>query len=983
MSQEMGKNCARCGVPVQSSEDLCKVCAADATSRTSTVPCVVCGATNLSHAVVCEACGAPFQSSGSSGGRESEEFGHQITGINGRRAELQVIEDCFDLCLEKNFVGGCIVVGESGMGVSTLLHSLCERLTGRMPENRIFHVHCRKDQDLFGPIRGVIRQRLQAAEGADPVASRMRLASMVGEVLGAESATMVTETAHLLGYLANIPFPNSPVLQTLESDQELLFKRVTEAIVRFIRNDTVDGPIALVLDGIHRTTPESRKFHMEILNELGPVPVMVVIGGKPEIRDMSDNPSVVRVNLEPLDDDIMSGLFREFMPLLDDPPQELIEAVINRSAGNPGSLKQLCALLRESGVVDTTTEPWTADVSKLSMADIPVSLIDALKARMERLDPRDRAVLKYASVIGDVFWDEGVTSLTRQRVKMKDDISAAQIWADDSDGLALSSSLTRLVERLFIVEVPERDISGSIKYAFVKSGIREEVLRDMEDDERRALHVLAAQWLSHVTEKNGHLFSWDEAVQWEAAGENHLAALAYSRAARYARSRYLNQKAIKLFQKVLDLADDRDRVLILDTLHDLGSVQELLGQYEAAELYYTEMLRHAWILVHRGKAGAALNKIGRLYRSRGDAAAARAFLDRGMLLFKAADDAKGVAACLGDLGELARRQGSYDRAFKLVTQALELQRKMNNKLSIAVCLHSLGHIEAGRASYAQAGRYLEEAFNLRREQGDKGGMAHTLSALAIVHFSRGDLESAIARWEAALNLAQEVGDRRMLAIVHNNLGEALRDQGKLQESMDHFKSCEVVVTTLDDRILHSEVSRNIGILSHKMGELESAKLQLERSLMLAREVGGKELEGLALRACGELAAETMWDTSNPEAQDEAVSYFDKALELFRFSGNEYEVARTLHVYGNRLLEKGDMNGGKELLEQAEGIFQKIQSKTGDKISRTIREIISQPTKQPALKKSRLSGVKSMLTKKKTDPSGAIPDMTEDLESSDE
>jgi hypothetical protein len=81
-----------------------------------------------------------------------------------------------------------------------------------------------------------------------------------------------------------------------------------------------------------------------------------------------------------------------------------------------------------------------------------------------------------------------------------------------------------------------------------------------------------------------------------------------------------------------------------------------------------------------------------------------------------------------------------------------------------------------------------------------------------------------------------------------------------------------------------------------------------------------------------------------------------------------------------LLEKGDMNGGKELLEQAEGIFQKIQSKTGDKISRTIREIITQPVKQPAHKKGKLSGVKSMLTKKKADPSEAIPDMTEDLES---
>jgi tetratricopeptide (TPR) repeat protein len=396
------------------------------------------------------------------------------------------------------------------------------------------------------------------------------------------------------------------------------------------------------------------------------------------------------------------------------------------------------------------------------------------------------------------------------------------------------------------------------------------------------------------------------------------------------------------------------------------------------------MLRHAWTLVHRGKAGAALNKIGRLYRARGDAAAARAFLDRGMSLFKAAGDEKGVAACLGDLGELARRQGSYDRAFKLLNQALAIQRKLDNKPSIAVCLHSLGHVEAARGAYSQAERFLEEALELRRGAGDKGGMAHTMSALAIVLFNRGDLERAIARWEAALTLAEEVGDRRMMAVLNNNLGEALRDQGKLEESMGHFKACEQVVTTLDDRLLHCEVSRNIGILSQKMSDFDAAKLQLERSLMLAKEVGARELEGLALRALGELAATTMWDTSNVEAEDEAISYFEKALVIFRAIGNEFEVARSLHAYGNRLLERGDVNGGRAKLEEARNIFHRIQSKAGDKVARTISEIIRQPANEKeAAAERRKSVPPPPAAKKAKDGRESIPDMTDDLETRDE
>ena len=35
MNQANGNTCARCGVPIKPDQDLCKVCAADATSRTS------------------------------------------------------------------------------------------------------------------------------------------------------------------------------------------------------------------------------------------------------------------------------------------------------------------------------------------------------------------------------------------------------------------------------------------------------------------------------------------------------------------------------------------------------------------------------------------------------------------------------------------------------------------------------------------------------------------------------------------------------------------------------------------------------------------------------------------------------------------------------------------------------------------------------------------------------------------------------------
>ncbi|MDJ0764916.1 MAG: tetratricopeptide repeat protein [Myxococcota bacterium] len=935
--------CACCGAPVKPGTDMCKVCARDATAKTQMLRCRACGMLSPSRANACLECGAPLAV-------PPQEPQAEETAV-GRQPVLQALEDGFALSLESRRGIGVIISGQAGMGVTTLLRAFAASLSGRLPAERIRLVSARSDGDAFAVLRDILIPWLGLQADKDPEAKRAELVATVGRVLGPVSDAIIKETSHLIGYLVGLPFSKSPVLKSILANQGLLHRRLAEVLVHYIKTELKRDPAVLLLDDMHLASVDARRFTLNILGALGEVPLVVVIGGRPEVNAIANHLSMQCITLEPLDDAAMHQLFSKFMPQLTNPPEDLVNAAVGRASGNPGSLNQLVALLIESGVVNTQTDPWTADVSKLAMPDMPVGLIDTFKARVAQLDPRDRAVLEYAAIIGEVFWDEAIVALSRQQVRLKKNISAAQIWSDDSDSLAISSSLDRLVERQFVVPLPERDIEGCIKYAFARSGIRGEIVDSIAQKKLQLGHMLAAEWLAQVSNKAGNSFCEAEAAHWTAAGQDRQATYAYFKAARFAQSRFLNIKAIKLFKRGIELADVRDRFSVADALHDLGSLYDLLGEYEKAERCFTDMLRHAWILMNRGKAGAALNRIGRLYSARGDSDAARAFLNRGMVLFRSAGDEKGVAACLGDLGELARRQGSYDRAFQLVNEALALQRKIENTRSIAVCLHRLGHIEAARASYAQAEGYLEEALSFHREANEKRGMAQTLSTLAMVLSNRGDLDRAIARLEAALNIAEEVGDRRMQAFVNNSLGEALRDQGKLDQSMAHFKSCEALVSGLDDCLLHSEVSRNIGILARSTGDLPLSRQYLKHALDLAREGGGKEMEGLALRALGELESTTMWDTSNVGKPDTAEMAFDKATAIFSAIGNDFELARTLHARGNRHLERGDVAGGKAMLEQAEQIFKRIDSKAGDKIGRTINEIMDhQPQLQAGERK---------------------------------
>ncbi len=858
-----------------------------------------------------------------------------------RKKELRAIEKLYKQSVENNRFGGVVVTGQPGMGVSTLLKMAASRVAVSLPRSRIHYVVSRELNDPFFPFSRLLRRVFETEDATDANALRGSIASKVGQMLENTPESIIAETTHLLGFMSGVPFSKSTVLKSLLGDPELMHQKLKEALLRFFYVNLKDQPRVLFFDEAHKLPMTSRggRLFLEIVNELQNVPFIVICGGGPETAGLMRGDNVLPVTLAPLTRKVMRDLFSSFMPKLANPPEDLVEKTIAQAKGNPGALSERCALLRESGVVNTEDDEWTVDIGQLSR--IPSDQHDTLKARLDQIEPRDRQVLQTAALFGEVFWDEAIVAMSRLTVRLKKNITPGQIWADDSDALAIASTLERLVERRFLVPLSDRDIRGTIKYAFAGSGIREKIISTIDRKRQKQYHLLAAEWLSHTASKFGPFLSELESNHWVKGGEQYKAAMSCFRAARQASSLYLNQKSTELFHKGLELLGPEDWVARIDALHDLSTLYELQNNLQEAEQCLTEMLRNAWIIAHRGKAGAALNKIGRLYRARGDSVAARAFINRGLALFRATGDDAGVAACLGDLGELARQAGQLDRAYGLVKEAFEIQRKQRNKRSMAVSLQSLGSIEADRTSYEKAERFFTEAMELRRRINDRGGMAQSLVALATVKFNRGDTEGAMAPFTSALDLALEVGDRRTEAAARCKLGQALRERSMYKEAMQHVKACEEIATVQNDDRLLAEVLSNMSLLSLKMGELEAGRQQAENALSLVAHQDAKETEGLAYRALGEIESTTMWDTSTPDSEDKASAAFSRALDAFRATGNELEIAHTLYAMGNRMLERGDMAGSLRCLTEAGEIFKRIESPLSKRIERTIRETTDQ------------------------------------------
>src|SRR6185369_10404194 len=112
-----------------------------------------------------------------------------------------------------------------------------------------------------------------------------------------------------------------------------------------------------------------------------------------------------------------------------------------------------------------------------------------------------------------------------------------------------------------------------------------------------------------------------------------------------------NDRARSLYERGIRLLDYDDALAKIEALHNLGDVCALVGRNDEALRHFEEMLRHAWLLDHRAKAGAAHGRIGRYYRRMGDLPRALGHFKTGHQLFGRAGDRRGVAAALDDIGK--------------------------------------------------------------------------------------------------------------------------------------------------------------------------------------------------------------------------------------------------------------------------------------------------------------------------------------------
>ena len=794
------------------------------------------------------------------------------------------------------------LVGPAGIGKTRLVRDFLSEQRSEAPEPRVFRGSAREGGSAHDVFARVLRARFGIVEGMEAEAAKTQVRTHLAAVLDDRK---VGDVCFFLGHLLELTFMDSPLIRAVRSDAAQM-GALRQAIIRhFFEADaasTPDTPSVLLFDDLHHAQVESLDLLAHLADTLR-APILVLCLARPEMiarRDDWTRHGGARhklIELAPLGDDDSARVMEELLePCGEDANVgDLVDAACTLAGGNPALLERMVRIFHDMGVLEVTNafaevETWTVHPERIEGVSLPLTVEDAIQARIGALAAHERDLLERASMMGSVFWLGGLLSMSRIDARVPD------VWAREAvtDIAEMRATLRDLTERDYILTIPDGTFPDDEEFVFKHNLERETLLKLLPRAQARRLHRAIADWLSFKP----HVRTHEEYVgmlarHQEGAGLVAQAAATYLDAAHLARERYANARAYEYYVKGLAILRDGAEGSTeqqLRALHHFGDVLQVLGKNDEALDCFNEMLVRAYRLNLRAKGGSAHGRIGRLFRDTGRLDDAQVHLECALTLFEDDGDERGVASTIDDIGKLHWLRGDYSKALASTQHALVLRRKIGDRRSIALSLNNLGLVYQDSGQFKLALDAFEQALRIRREIGDLVGVSISLNNLGTVAQDQRDDRRALQLFLEAYEVAKETGDRHRIALVLTNLGETYNRLGDARKAIHYLEQAEEISDELGDKLGLAEAVRGLGKAFLAQHDVEKARAATLRAVEIFREIQSKVQLGVALRTLGEVIA------SDAESHAEAREHLLSSILLFEDIGNDVELARSCRVY---------------------------------------------------------------------------------------
>ncbi len=683
-----------------------------------------------------------------------------------------------------------IMAGEPGTGKSHLL----ERFAAILKERGI--------TGLLGTGRSIDRQTpyhgweeiFQAFFGLskqeEPEAACRQVLARLEQI-----APALTPQAALLNDILHLDLPESDLTAALVPAER--HAQLVDLLITLLRAWLAEDALALILDNAQWLDTLSWDLLAHAAEQIADCPLSILVAMRPPegnrpagLRRLEDLPWTRHLNLQPLSEEDSRLLAAEALGV-STLPEPIARFILQKTGGNPFFIREVAAVLRDSGLLEITGGQVTlkGDLESLPLPDTVQGIV---RSRIDQLPPEQQTLLKVAAVLGPQFHFRALQAIQPLRLNSRE----LRTHLD-----ALESMDLHLVEDL------KRDAVYAFRYAIT----RELAYSALSFSQRRQLHQAAALWYEREYQNNlaphyallAHHWRWAEVPE----REGYYAYLAGMRAA----AQYAVADASAYLERALELTPDaqtsrRSQILLqLETLYYLSGDQA--RQIEA--------LRQLETLTSRGDSATLAAEIG---------------VRQARLHERSLEPTRCMAAATA----------AYNAAARAGDPALMSQSRIYH----ALALIQLGRYEQGLALLARANTTSDGSLETYR-----------LDALGVAHCHLGHYDEAQAAFEQAPLHANATGNRRAVGAILSHLADNDVAMANSAAARERYRLALRIHETIGDRHAEAETLGRLGLLALADGDSDEAWRFLGRSRETFRQIHNLRSEASLLREIGRLRCE--------------------------------------------------------------------------------------------------------------------------------
>ncbi len=813
-----------------------------------------------------------------------------LTELVGRERELGLLRDC--LARVKAGRGQVVgIVGEAGVGKSRLLYEFRKALEGERVTWLEGHCVAYGQATPYLPVLEILRTNFQIEEGDNALQIQEKLRQGVHRLdPGLEKILPFLQA--LFG-----PPGADETLKHLEPKDKR--QKTFEAI----RTLTVAGsqrrPHVVIVEDLHWIDQTSEDYLAFLVAGLAGIPLLLLTTHRPgyAIR-WADTPYYTQIALDLLAEGETEALVAALLGS-HTLPAELLRLVHEKAEGNPLFVEEIATSLLERGMLVRRNGEilWTGGAP----VEVPASIQDLIRARIDRLEEPVKRTVQAAAVIGREF---GLRLLMR----------ISEMAAEVQQYLETLKHVALIHETQFFPE---------LEYVFKHAVIQDVAYQSLLAQRRKELHGAIGRAIEDLyadrLEEQAPILAYHYARSERQDKAIEYALLAGDRAARL----YANAEAKTYYEQALTMARalpaspeaQRAEIDAALKLATVGVTREDM-QRDQANLQTARALAEQ--LQDQPRLARLLYWLGRIPYVLGDSRTALEYARQSLEIAELLGDQALVAPPVNLMARAYSLMSEFAKSAPLIERSVEQMKRLGNTTEEASITAYAGWVLGLVGEFESALQYVDRGLQLARDIQNPFTEAAARFFHGIPRLLRGEWDGAIADFQEARRIAERTGDLFRVYMTKHWEGLACIRAGDPGRGRVLLEEALALSAQIGTKMQHSYVKANLAAALLAMGELDAAVPLCQEALRLAEEAGDHFGKALAHQTLAE-ALFRLDPADRPQAEGAIV----EAIRVQQEIGAKPELARSYVSYARLLKAWGERERARGYLGQATGMFREM------------------------------------------------------------